>query len=83
MAALYGKASGGKAGGRYRIAAKLLRETMGRKRIYDDDVRALTRALFERGFVLVDMDAFFVVISANTFVNYRRASRDCLAAEPE
>lgn len=68
----------GKKGGRYRIPAKLLRDIAGRRRLYEDDVRDLTRCLLERGFVLIDMDSFFVVTSANSFVNYRRANEDCL-----
>ncbi|MEQ9689002.1 MAG: hypothetical protein RLO48_04660 [Bauldia litoralis] len=78
LAALYGRAFGGKPNGRYRIAAKLVRELAGRRRIYEDDVRALTRAMLERGYVLIDMDSFFVIMSASTFVNYRRANEDCI-----
>lgn len=78
LASLYEKKFGGKESGRYRISAKLVREAAGRRRLYEDDVRALTRALLERGFVLIDMDTFFVVMSANTFINYRRANEDLL-----
>lgn len=78
LAELYEKAFGGKRSGRYRIPAKLVRELMKRKRLYEDDVQALGRALLERGFVLVDMDTFYVVLSANAFVNYRRANEDML-----
>lgn len=78
LAALYDRKFGGKDSGRYRIPAKLVRTAAGRRRLYEDDVRALTRALFERGFVLIDLDSFFVVMSANAFVNYRRANDDLL-----
>jgi hypothetical protein len=78
LAGIYDRAFGGKSNGRYRIPAKLVRRIAGRRRLYEDDMRDLARALFERGFVLIDMDGFFVVISANTFVNYRRANEDCL-----
>jgi len=74
LAALYN----GQDNGRYRIAAKLVRALAGRRRLYEDDVRDLSRAMIERGFVLIDMDSFFVVMSANTFVNYRRANEECL-----
>ena len=73
-----GRPFGGKTGGRYRIPAKLVRQIAGRRRLYEDDIRALARALFERGFVLIDMDSFFIVMSANTFVNYRRANEECV-----
>jgi len=79
LAALYAEAFGGKKSGRYRIAARLLRQLFGCRRLYEDDVRMLTRALAQRGYVLVDMDNFFVVMAANTFLNYRRANEECLS----
>jgi hypothetical protein len=78
LARLYGRSFGGKPSGRYRISAKLLRQLMGRRRLYEDDMRALSRALYERGFVLIDMDSFAVVMSVNTFVNYRRVNEEAL-----
>ena len=77
LAALYERPFGGKSSGRYRIPAKLVRQLADRRRLYEEDVRQLTRALFERGYVLIDMESFFVVLSANTFVNYRRANEEC------
>lgn len=78
LVALYERPFGGKSSGRYRLAAKSLRQLTGRRRLYEADLLALQRALFERGFVLIDMDSYFVVMSANTFTNYRRANEDCL-----
>lgn len=75
---LYSEKFGGKDSGRYRIAAKVVRDASGRRRLYEDDVRELTRAMLERGYVLIDMDSFFVVMSSNSFVNYRRANDQCL-----
>ena len=75
---LHSMGFGGKPSGRYRIPAKQLRDMMGRKRLYPDDIQALTRALLERGYVLIDMDSFFVVMGSNAFVNYRRVSADAL-----
>ena len=51
---------------------------MGRRRLYSEDRTAIARALFERGYVLIDMDSFFVVMSANSFVNYRRVGKEAL-----
>jgi hypothetical protein len=79
LAELYNDAFGGKPKGRYRIAVKLVRHLAGRRRLYEDDIRELTRAMLERGYVLIDMDSFFVVVAANTFVNYRRANEACIA----
>ena len=79
LADLYNDAFGGKPKGRYRIAVKLVRDLAGRRRLYEDDIRELTRAMLERGYVLIDMDSFFVVMAVNTFVNYRRANDACIA----
>ncbi len=78
LAELYERKFGGKDKGRYRISARLVREAAGRNRLYEDDVRMLTRSLLERGFILIDMDSFFVVMSMNSFVNYRRANEELL-----
>ncbi|SNR43234.1 hypothetical protein [Puniceibacterium sediminis] len=80
LAGLYGKNFGGKATGRYRLSSKQVKELLGRKRLYADDIDQLTRAALEEGLVLIDMDSFFVVLSANAFVNYRRVSAEALAA---
>ena len=72
LAAFYGQEFGGKENGRYRISEKLMKTLLGRKRLYEADISALTKVLMEYGYVLVDMDSFYVVMSANSFVNYRR-----------
>lgn len=79
LAALYNESFGGKPKGRYRISVKLVRQLAGKRRLYEDDICTLTREMLERGYVLIDMDSFFVVIGANTFVNYRRANEDALS----
>ena len=78
LAALYAESFGGKASGRYRIPSKIIRDMMGVRRLYPEDVQALTRAMLEEGYVLIDMDSFFVVLSANAFVNYRRANAEVI-----
>jgi hypothetical protein len=75
LAEMYADEFGGKPSGRYRISRKLLAELVERRRLYADDVTAIARALFEKGFVLIDMESFFVVMSTNAFVNYRRAGK--------
>lgn len=81
LAQLYDRKFGGKDSGRYRIPTKLVREIGGRRRLHEDEIRALWRELFELGYVLIDMDTFFVVMSANAFVNYRRANEDCVRSD--
>jgi hypothetical protein len=81
LAQMYSQGFGGKPSGRYRFPRKFLSETMGRRRLYAEDVQNLTRALLEEGYVLIDMESFFVVMSANSFVNYRRVGKDTGAAK--
>ena len=52
---------------------------MGRRRLHPEDYAGIARALLEEGFVFIDMESFFVVMSANSFVNYRRAGKDQLS----
>ncbi len=81
LANLYRKSFGGKENGRFRISSKQVKELLGKKRIYADDIEQLTRAVLEQGYVLIDMESFFVLLSAKTFVNYRRVSAEALTAE--
>ncbi|WP_458789706.1 hypothetical protein [Yoonia sp. MH D7] len=80
IAQLYSKSFGGKAGGRFRMSSKQLKELLGCRRLYEDDIEQLKRATLEAGFVLIDMDSFFVLLSANAFVNYRRVSAEALVS---
>lgn len=76
LADMYVEDFGGKPSGRYRISRKLICDIAGQRRLYQEDVTSLTRTLLEHGFVLIDMESFFVVMSANAFVNYRRAGKE-------
>ena len=58
---------------------KHLRQVLGRRRVYPEDVADLGRALYERGYVLVDMESFIVVLSPKTFASYRRVNEACLS----
>lgn len=78
LAQLYTREFGGKASGRYRIPQKLLRELCGRRRLFEEDITTLSRALLEKGYILIDMDSFFVIMSVNSFVNYRRVGKEAL-----
>ena len=75
---LYKEPFGGKPSGRFRISTKLVHQLMRRRRLYEDDVQRLTREMLERGFILINMESFFVVLSVNTFTNYRRANEETI-----
>lgn len=78
LAALYGDPFGGRPKGRYRISMKHLRQLADRKRLHLDDLRALEREVYELGYVLIDMETFFVVVAQRTFASYRRVNEDAL-----
>jgi hypothetical protein len=78
LVSLYNVEFGGRPRGRFRIAMKHLRHALGRRRVYPEDMTALGRALYERGYVLVDMETFVVVINQKTFAGYRRVNEACL-----
>jgi hypothetical protein len=71
---LYETAFAGKARGRYRLSMKHIQQLTGCRRVYPETIRAVTRALYEKGYVLVDMETFFVVLSQRTFSSYRRVN---------
>ena len=71
---LYETAFAGKARGRYRLSMKHLRLLTGCRRVYPETILAVSRAVFERGYVLVDMETYFVVLSQRTFSSYRRVN---------
>lgn len=78
LASLYTVSFGGKVSGRFRLSSKQMKELLGCKRVYADDLEQLARAALEQGLVLIDMDSFYVILSANAFVNYRRVSGEAL-----
>ena len=77
---LYEQEFGGKPRGRYRISMKHMRTLTGRRRVTPDIVQAIASELFEMGYVLIDMETFFVVLAQRTFTSYRRVSDACVIA---
>ena len=80
LAALHERSFGGKARGRYRVSMKHMRALTGRRRVPEAAVREIGRELFELGYVLIDLETFFVVLEQRTFRSYRRVSDDALEA---
>lgn len=74
LAELYGQGFGGKQRGRYRVSMKHLRVLTKRKRVPSAVLRKIGEELFELGYVLIDMETFFVVLAQRTFTSYRRVS---------
>ncbi|MDA1100834.1 MAG: hypothetical protein O2967_17820 [Proteobacteria bacterium] len=71
---LYDLEFGGKKRGRYRISMKHMRILTGRRRIPAAMIRSISMELFERGYVLIDLETYFVVLAERTFRSYRRVS---------
>ncbi|MDJ0949381.1 MAG: hypothetical protein QNJ94_10705 [Alphaproteobacteria bacterium] len=82
---LYEEGFGGKERGRYRISMKHMRALTGRRRVTGEVVQKIGEELFELGFVLIDLETFFVVLAQRTFRSYRRVSDASLGlgAQPE
>jgi hypothetical protein len=80
LAGLYEESFGGKPRGRFRISMKHLRALTGRRRLYPEQIAALGRALYELGYVLVDLESFFVVLSQRTFASCRRVNETSIDA---
>ena len=78
LAELYEQSFAGKERGRYRISMKHMRALTGRRRVTDDVVKKISEELFEFGFVLVDLETYFVVLAQRTFNSYRRVSDSTL-----
>lgn len=78
LVTLYEEPFGGKRRGRYRIPIKLAQRLLGQKRIWPDQIEAVRRALYDRGFVLHDMESYWVVVSQKTFASYRRVNEASL-----
>ena len=78
LAALYQERFGGKERGRYRISMKQMRALTDRKRVPGDVIGKISEELFELGYVLIDLETFFVVLAQGTFRSYRRVSDSCL-----
>ena len=74
LVALEGTPFGGKPGGRFRVSRKFLRQFAERRRLPPALVEAIADEMFERGFVLIDMESYFVVIPQRYFSSYRRVT---------
>lgn len=72
LADLYGQEFGGKRLGKYRISRKYVRQLAGRQRLTPDFINELGDELFERGFVIADLETFFAVLDHRLFNSYRR-----------
>ena len=81
LAGLYSTEFGARERGRYRISMKHFRGLLGRARVYREDIDAVARELYELGYVLVDLESFFVVLSQKTFASYRRINPRCLESQ--
>ena len=72
LADFYHEPFSGKTLGRYRISMKHLCKMADRKRLFPDEIAAIFKEAYQLGYVLIDMETYFVVINHKTFANYRR-----------
>lgn len=74
LARLFGERFGGAATGKFRISRKFLRQLAGRRKLSDEYLAALAEEMFEAGFVFVDCESYFIVLSQKQFTSYRRVT---------
>lgn len=79
LEALESQAFGGKPNGRFRISRKFLRQFADRRRLPADLLADIADEMFERGYVLIDMETYFVVIPQRYFGSYRRVTAAAMA----
>ncbi len=79
LAELYRTPLGGKARGRFRISMKLLRKCAGRKRLFSDEIEEIRREFYQQGYILIDMETSFALLSQSIFRNYCRVTEPMLA----
>lgn len=79
LVALYEKPFGGKYRGRYRISMKLMCRIFGQRRIWPEQIEGVRRKLYDRGFLLIDLETYFAMVSLQTFGSYRRANEASIA----
>ena len=71
---LFAERFGGAAAGKFRISRKFLRQLAGRRKLPEGYLVVLAEDLFEAGFVLVDCESYFIVLSQKQFASYRRVT---------
>jgi len=74
LARLYAERFGGATSGKFRISRKFMRHLAGRRKLPDAYIARLAEDLFEAGFVLIDCETYFVVLSQKQFASYRRVT---------
>lgn len=74
LARLFVERFGGASVGKFRISRKFLRQLANRRKLPDGFVAALAEDMFEAGFVLIDCESYFVVLSQKQFASYRRVT---------
>ncbi len=79
LAGFYERKFGGKDRGRFRISMKHMKLLTQRRRIPGETIRRIGEELFELGFVLIDLETFFVILPQRSFRSYRRLSDSCVA----
>ena len=74
LAALYQLRFGGRRTGRFRVSRKYLNKLSGRKRLSDQLLQDVADEIFERDFVFIDLESYFVLLDQKLFTGYRRVT---------
>ncbi len=79
LVALHGAGFAGRPGGKYRISRKFLRQLAGRRKLSEAFVAEVAAEVFERGYVLVDLETHYAVLDQSLIEGFRRVTALALA----
>lgn len=79
LVALHGLRFGNRSSGKYRISRKYFRQISARRKLTPEFVGAVTDEIFEKGFVLIDLETHFVLMKQALFNSFRRVTDRAIA----
>jgi hypothetical protein len=75
----YNEKFGGKLRGRFKIMRKDLMFLARWPRLSEIDVKQLSDLMLEKGYVMVDLDSYFIVIEERIVLGYRKVPNQLIA----
>ncbi|GHU18115.1 hypothetical protein FACS189475_03060 [Betaproteobacteria bacterium] len=78
LSKIYEYEFGGKEKGRYKISRSNLRRLACRKRLEDATINKITDAVFELGYIMIDLGDYFAVVKESVMLNYRPVPKSVL-----
>ena len=77
----YHSSFGGKMKGRYKIKREHLSSILKNIFLKNNQIEELRYSLLDRGFILIDLDIEFIIMTVVTFNNYRSVPKKLIGGE--